>query len=88
MRFPQRSTALIFSESHTGGIERDSQLTMAIAALARPWRGILKQDFVEKTTQKSKRAPFCVLIDIVGRHKQQHMPLLRSIEGSAIASQY
>ena len=60
---------------------------MAIAALARPWRGIPKQDFVVKTTRKEKRAPFCVLIDIVGRHEQQRTPLLRSIEGSAIASQ-
>ena len=60
---------------------------MAIAALARPWRGIPKQDFVVKTTRKEKRAPFYVLIDIVGRHEQQRTPLLRSIEGSAIASQ-
>ena len=61
---------------------------MAIAALARPWRGIPRQDFVVKTTRKEKRAPFCVLIDIVGRHEQQRTPLLpRSIEGSAIASQ-
>ena len=60
---------------------------MAIAALARPWRGIPKQDFVVKTTRKEKRAPFCVLIDIVGRHEQQRTPLLRSIEGSAIALQ-
>ena len=49
---------------------------MAIAALARPWRGIPKQDFVVKTTRKEKRAPFCVLIDIVGRHEQQRTPLL------------
>ena len=76
-----------FSESHANGIERDSQLAMAIAALARPWRGIPRQDFVVKTTRKEKRAPFCVLIDIVGRHEQQRTPLLRSIEGSAIASQ-
>ena len=60
---------------------------MAIAVLARPWRGIPKQDFVVKTTRKEKRAPFCVLIDIVDRHEQQRTPLLRSIEGSAIASQ-
>ena len=60
---------------------------MAIAALARPWRGIPRQDFVVKTTRKEKRAPFCVLIDIVGRHEQQRTPLLRSIESSAIASQ-
>ena len=60
---------------------------MAIAALARPWRGIPKQDFVVKTMRKEKRAPFCVLINIVGRHEQQRTPLLRSIEGSAIASQ-
>ena len=60
---------------------------MAIAALARPWRGIPRQDFVVKTTRKEKCAPFCVLIDIVGRHEQQRTPLLRSIEGSAIASQ-
>ena len=60
---------------------------MAIAALARPWRGIPRQDFVVKTTRKEKRAPFCVLIDIVGRHEQQRTPLLRSIEGSAIALQ-
>ena len=60
---------------------------MAIAALARPWRGIPRQDFAVKTTRKEKRAPFCVLIDIVGRHEQQRTPLLRSIEGSAIASQ-
>ena len=60
---------------------------MAIAALARPWRGIPKQDFVVKTTRKEKCAPFCVLIDIVGRHKQQRTLLLCSIEGSAIASQ-
>ena len=32
-------------------------------------------------------APICVLIDIVGRHEQQRTPLLRSIEGSAIALQ-
>ena len=60
---------------------------MAIAALARPWRGIPRQDFVVKTTRKEKCAPFCVLIDIVGRHEQQRTPLLRSIEGSAIALQ-
>ena len=60
---------------------------MAIAALARPWQGIQKQDFVVKTTQKEKCAPFCVLIDIVSQHKQQRTLLLRSIEGSAIASQ-
>ena len=60
---------------------------MAIAALARPWRGIPRQDFVVKTTRKEKCAPFHVLIDIVGRHEQQRTPLLRSIEGSAIASQ-
>ena len=60
---------------------------MAIAALARPWRGIPRQDFVVKTMRKEKCAPFCVLIDIVGRHEQQRMPLLRSIEGSAIAPQ-
>ena len=60
---------------------------MAIAALARPWRGIPRQDFVVKTTRKEKRAPFCVLIDILGRHEQQRTPLLRSIEGSAIALQ-
>ena len=60
---------------------------MAIAALARPWRGIPKQDFVVKITRKEKCAPFCVLIDIVGRHEQQRTPLLRSIEGSAIALQ-
>ena len=60
---------------------------MAIAALARPWRGIPRQDFVVKTTRKEKRAPFCVLIDIVGRHEQQRTPLLRSIEASAIALQ-
>ena len=60
---------------------------MAIAALARPWRGIPRQDFVVKTTRKEKRAPFCVLIDIVGRHEQQRTPLLRSIAGSAIASE-
>ena len=62
-------------------------MAMAIAALARPWRGIPKQDFVVKTTRKEKCAPFCVLIDIVGRHEQQRTPLLRSIKGSAIASQ-
>ena len=61
--------------------------SVAIAALARPWRGIPRQDFVVKTTRTEKRAPFCVLIDIVGRHEQQRTPLLRSIEGSAIALQ-
>ena len=37
-----------------------NKLAMAIAALARPWRGILKQDFVVKTTRKGKCAPFFV----------------------------
>ena len=60
---------------------------MTIVALGSQVFSIPHQDFVVKTTRKEKCAPFCALIDTVDPHEQQPTPLLRSVDGSAIALQ-
>ena len=79
--------ALGFSKSLLDGSFRISQVPMTITALASQGFGIPHQDFVVKTTRKEKCAPFCALIDTVDPHEQQPTPLLRSVDGSAIALQ-
>ena len=76
-----------FSKSLVDGSFRISQVPMTIVALGSEVFGIPHQNFVVKTTRKEKCAPFCALIDTVDPHEQQRTPLLRSIEGSAIALQ-